>query len=127
MISNNFKTIIYHAMWYFLILSVFLLDNMRSIFNGLVPDPMKQILILGIATVIFSTIFAILFLRGQGSFMANFNSMASLVIMDIFLSLGIALGVLFERFDIPTAAIGFLFLLLQLVMVMGVLSTKRRR
>jgi hypothetical protein len=114
-------------MWYFLILSVFLLDNMRSIFNGLVPDPMKQILILGIATVIFSTIFAILFLRGQGSFMANFNSMASLVIMDIFLSLGIALGVLFERFDIPTAAIGFLFLLLQLVMVMGVLSTKRRR
>ncbi|MDI9473079.1 MAG: hypothetical protein GX260_00660 [Tissierellia bacterium] len=127
MISNNFKTIIYHTMWYFLILSVFLLDNMRSIFNGLVPDPMKQILILGIATVIFSTIFAILFLRGQGSFMANFNSMASLVIMDIFLSLGIALGVLFERFDIPTAAIGFLFLLLQLVMVMGVLSTKRRR
>ena len=126
MVSNNFKTVLYHVLWYFLILSVFLFDNMRSIFQGLVTDPARQLMVLGIATVIFSTLFAILFLRGQGSFMANFNSIASLVIMNILLSLGIAVGVLFQKFDLPAAGMGILLLLLQLVKVMGVLSAKRR-
>ncbi len=126
MVSNNFKTVLYHLLWYFLIVSVFFFDNMRSIFTGLVSDPMKQVMILGIATVVFSTLFAILFLRGQGSFMANFNSVASLVIMNILLSLGLAVGVLFKRFDLPSAGMGLLLFLLQLVMVMGVLTAKRR-
>lgn len=126
MMSNNLKTIFYHALWYFLIVSVFFFDNMRAIFNGLVPENSTQVLVLGGATVVFSTIFAILFLRGQGSFIENFNSIASLVVMNILLGLGVAVGVLFNRFDLASAGVALLLFLLQIILVMAVLTGKRR-
>ncbi|NLY36886.1 MAG: hypothetical protein GX046_06605 [Tissierellia bacterium] len=125
MIKNNLKTLIYLGLWYFVLLTSVIFTNFRGLVGGLIPHGFSPIVFYGVATLIYSLIFALLFLKPQGSMMDNFSSMGALVALDIGVILAVALGALFMRYSYLDLlfAIGFCFV--QLGMMLGILGLKK--
>ena len=127
MFANNLKTLIYHSLWYFVMLSLFFADKTKPIIEAFIPDMMTRLLIIGISTVLFSLIFTVLFMKPMGSTMSNVSSNGFLIILNIAVMLGLAWFYLMERFSIFEVILVGLFLLLQFFIIMLVMQTKQRR
>lgn len=124
MIKNNLKTLIYFGLWYFLLLTSVFFTNFRGLVMGLIPAGMSHILFYGIATLIFSLIFALLFLRPQGNMVDNFSSIGALVALDIGVILAVAVGALFMRYSYVDLILAIGFCFVQLAMILGILNFK---
>lgn len=127
MFANNLKTLIYHALWYFVMLSLFFADKTKPIIEAFIPDMMTRLLIIGISTVLFSLIFTVLFMKPMGSTMSNVSSNGFLIILNIAVMLGLAWFYVMERLSIFEVILVGLFLLLQFFIIMLVMQTKQRR
>lgn len=127
MFANNLKTLIYHSLWYFVMLSLFFADKTKPIIEAFIPDMMTRLLIIGISTVLFSLIFTVLFMKPMGSTISNVSSNGFLIILNIAVMLGLAWFYLMERFSIFEVILVGLFLLLQFFIIMLVMQTKQRR
>lgn len=127
MIKNNIKTLIYFGLWYFVLVSSVLFTNFRGFIARFIPDNFNAMLFYGIATIIFSLLFALLFLRPQGSMMDNFTSIGALVALDIGVILAVALGVLFTRYSYVDLIIAIVFIFAQLLLILGILKIKAQK
>ena len=127
MFANNLKTLIYHALWYFVMLSLFFADKTKPIIEAFIPDMMTRLLIIGISTVLFSLTFTFLFMRPMGSTMSNISSNGFLIILNVGVMLGLAWFYLMERLSIFEVVLVGLFLLLQFFVVILVMQSKERR
>lgn len=127
MIKNNVKTLIYFGLWYFVLVSSVLFTNFRGFIARFIPDNFNAILFYGIATIIFSLLFAFLFLRPQGTMMDNFTSIGSLVALNIGVILVVALGVLFTRYSYIDLITTIVSIFVQLVMILGILKIKSKK
>lgn len=124
MIKNNVKTLIYFGLWYFVLLASVFFTNFRGFVTGFIPDDFSHILFYGIATLIFSLIFALLFLRPQGNMVDNFSSIGALVALDIGVILAVAVGALFMRYSYVDLILAIGFCFVQLAMILGILNFK---
>lgn len=126
MIKNNLKTLIYMGLWYFVLVASVIFMNFRGFVGALIPPELGPVMFFGIATLIYSLVFALLFLRPMGSIMDNFSSIASLVALNIALILAVALGALFMRFDYMELILTIGFALGQLALMLLVLGLKKK-
>lgn len=124
MISNNFKAFFYFGLWYFVLLTSILSTNFRNFVDGFMPGALGSIVLYGVATLVYSLIFALLFLKPQGSFIDNFSSLGALVALDIGMILAVALGALFMRYDYVDLLFTVGFCFAQLAMMLGLLGLK---
>lgn len=127
MIWNNLKTLIYHGMWYFVILSLFFVNKTKAIVEAFIPDMLTRFLIVGIATIVFSIIFTSLFMRPMGSYLNNFTSNGFLILLDIGVIVASVMFFLIGKLTIFEVVLVGLFLLLQIFVVMMVMQLKERR
>ena len=127
MIWNNIKTLIYHGLWYFVILSLFFIQKTEAIVETLIPSAMTRFLVIGITTTLFSLIFTSLFMRPMGSYMNNFTSNGFLILLDIGVLVAAVMFYLIGKITIFEVILIGLFLILQIFVVMLVMQMKERR
>ena len=125
MVKNNFKGLVYFGMWYFVLVASVLLGNFRGFIERVIPASIGQVPFFGIATIIFSIFFTLLFLEPQGNMMNNFSSIASVVIMDIGMILGVAVGVLFLKFSYVDLLVAVGSCAIQLGVMLGIMRLKK--
>lgn len=124
MLANNLKAIIYYGAWYFIVFCFLLMDRIRVIFERMVPMGIVRILILGVATLIFSSIFTWLFMRPTGGRMAGIRNNFGLIIMDIGVMLAAAIGFTMKAFTLLELVMVGVMLLLQLMIVFAIMRNK---
>lgn len=127
MIWNNIKTLIYHGLWYFVILSLFFIQKTEAIVEAFIPSAMTRFLVIGITTTLFSLIFTSLFMRPMGSYMNNFTSNGFLILLDIGVLVAAVMFYLIGKITIFEVILIGLFLILQIFVVMLVMQMKERR
>ncbi len=125
MISNNIKTFIYLGLWYFVLVTSVIFMNFRGLVAGLIPQALGPVLFFGILTLIYSLVFALLFLRPLGNMVDNFSSIGTLVALDIGVILAVALGTLFMQFSYQDLIISIAFCFTQIGLVLAVLAGKK--
>lgn len=125
MTRNNILTLIYHGIWYVIVVSFYLLDRLRGILVGIAPDPLTRGMVLAIATVIFSLIFTALFMNDQGSLGDNFNSNSTLVILDVILLIAAGIGFFFNRVSIEEILPLVAMVVVQFLVILLVMRLKR--
>ncbi len=125
MVKNNFKGLVYFGLWYFVLFASVLLGNFRGFVQGFIPSGVSPITVYGIATLIFSILFTLLFLEPQGHMMSNFSSIASVVILDIGVILAVAIGVLFLKYTYTDLLIAVGSIVIQLLSMLGILKVKK--
>lgn len=127
MVWNNLKSLIYHALWYFVIMSIFFAAKTRPIVEAFVPDAMTRFLIIGISTVIFSLTFTILFMKPMGSAISNITSNGLLILLNIGVITASVLFYLIGKLDIFETVLIILFILLQFFIIFLVMQSKGRK
>ncbi|NLY72604.1 MAG: hypothetical protein GX079_02805 [Tissierellia bacterium] len=125
MIKNNLKTLVYFGLWYFVLVASVIFMNFRNFIGAIIPDALGPVPFFGIATLVYSIIFTLLFLRPMGSAVDNFSSLASLVALDIGVILAVALGALFMRFSYIELLMAIGFCIGQIVIMLLVLGLKK--
>lgn len=125
MVKNNFKALVYFGMWYFVLVASVLLGNFRGFVERFIPASLGQIPFFGITTIVFSIFFTLLFLDPQGNMMNNFSSIASVVILDIAMILGVAVGVLFLKFSYIDLVVAVGSCAIQLGLMLGIMRLKK--
>lgn len=125
MTRNNILTLIYHGIWYVIVVSFYLLDRLRGILVGIAPDPLTRGMVLAIATVIFSLIFTALFMNDQGSLGDNFNSNSTLVILDVIMLIAAGIGFFFNRVSIEEILPLVAMVVVQFLVILLVMRLKR--
>lgn len=127
MFGNNLKSLIYHVLWYFVIMSLFFASKTRPIIEAFIPDTMTRFLIIGITTVLFSLTFTVLFMRPMGTTMNNITSNGLLIILNIGVFTAAVLFYMIGKLSIFEAILIGLFLLLQFFVIILVMQMKQRR
>ena len=127
MFGNNLKSLIYHVLWYFVIMSMFFASKTRPIIEAFIPDAMTRFLIIGITTVLFSLTFTVLFMRPMGTTMNNVTSNGLLIILNIGVFTAAVLFYMIGKLTIFEAILIGLFLLLQFFVIILVMQVKQRR
>lgn len=125
MVKNNLKALVYFGLWYFVIVASVFLGNFRGFVERLIPAGLSTVTVFGILTMVFSVFFAMLFLEPQGNMMSNFSSLASVVILDIGMVLGLAIGVLFKQFSYTDLLVGVGSIALHLLFMLAILRVKK--
>lgn len=126
MLSNNLKAFFYHLLWYMVVVAGFFLTNFKEIMKGIIPSSIGPVIFYAAGTVVFSTLFAMLFLKPQGSFASNISSCGLLIILDIFLTLGIAVAFVFEQITARETSVALLLLVFQLIIIQLILVAKEQ-
>ena len=127
MLSNNLNSLIYHALWYFVIMSLFFATKTKPIVEAFIPNDMTRFLIIGITTVLFSLTFTVLFMHPMGSTLNNITSNGFLILLNIGVITASVLFYLIGKLTIFEVLLIGLFLLLQFFVIMLVMQSKERR
>lgn len=125
MTKNNILTLIYHGLWYTILLGFYLLSGLHSMLLSIAPEALTRGIIIASVTVVFSLIFTALFMKDQGSLGDNFSSNATLMILDVLLVLGAAIGFIFNRITLIEVLSLFIMVVVQFVVILIVMRLKR--